>query len=70
MPNQEELLQRIRQLELENSELQDKLDMIYSIVAPPDEDHAEDADDDLENDADDDKDVLVQISFEKKKGVN
>jgi hypothetical protein len=67
MPTQEELLQRIRHLELENSELQDKLDMIYSIVAPPDED---DADADLENDADADKDVLVQISFEKKKGVN
>ena len=34
MLSQEELLQRIRDLEAENSELQDKLDMIYSILAP------------------------------------
>ena len=63
MPNQEELLQRIRQLEAENSELQDKLDMIYAIVAPADE-AIED------EDADENDDVLVQISFEKTKGVN
>jgi hypothetical protein len=34
MPSEEELLQRIRQLEEQNNELQDKLDMIYSILAP------------------------------------
>jgi hypothetical protein len=66
MPTQEELLERIRQLEAENSELQDKLDMIYSIVAPADEDiDEEDADESAEKD-----DVLVQISLKKTKGVN
>jgi hypothetical protein len=40
-PTEEELLDRIRELEAENSELHDKLDLIYSIVAPPD-DHDED----------------------------
>ena len=34
MPSEKELLARIRQLEEQNSELQDKLDMIYSILAP------------------------------------
>lgn len=34
MPSEQELLERIRQLEALNSELQDKLDMIYSILAP------------------------------------
>ena len=34
MPSQKELLDRIRQLEEQNNELQDKLDMIYSILAP------------------------------------
>jgi len=61
MPTQEELLQRIRRLEAENSELQDKLDMIYSIVAPADEE-------DEEADAKDD--ALVQISPKNTKGVN
>ena len=31
---EKELLDRIRQLEEQNNELQDKLDMIYSILAP------------------------------------
>lgn len=53
---EQELLQRIRELEAENSELRDKLDLIYSIVAP--EDGA-----DEEDDSDDDG--LVQIG-----GVN
>jgi hypothetical protein len=66
VPSQEELLERIRQLEAENSELQDKLDMIYSIVAPADEDiEEEDGDESAEKD-----DVLVQISLKKTKGVN
>ncbi len=34
MPSEKELLERIRQLETQNEELQDKLDMIYSILAP------------------------------------
>jgi hypothetical protein len=34
MPSESELLERIRQLEQQNNELQDKLDMIYSILAP------------------------------------
>jgi hypothetical protein len=34
MPSEKELLERIRQLEAQNNELQDKLDMIYSILAP------------------------------------
>ena len=34
MPNEKELLDRIRQLEEQNSVLQDKLDMIYAILAP------------------------------------
>jgi len=34
MPSEQELLERIRQLEEQNNELQDKLDTIYSILAP------------------------------------
>jgi hypothetical protein len=34
MPNEQELLERIRTLEEQNSALQDKLDMIYAILAP------------------------------------
>lgn len=34
MPTEKELLERIRQLEEINSSLQDKLDMIYAILAP------------------------------------
>jgi hypothetical protein len=34
MPSEQELVERIRQLEEQNNELQDKLDMIYSILAP------------------------------------
>jgi hypothetical protein len=34
MPSEQELLDRIRQLEEQNNELQDKLDTIYSILAP------------------------------------
>jgi len=34
MPTENELLERIRQLEEQNSVLQDKLDMIYAILAP------------------------------------
>ena len=34
MPSEKELLERIRSLEEQNSNLQDKLDMIYAILAP------------------------------------
>lgn len=69
MPREEELLQKIRQLEAANSELQDKLDMIYSIVAPEDEN--DEMVDGTADGAGEKDDVLVQISFEKKKkGVN
>lgn len=43
MPSEKELLDRIRQLEEQNSELQDKLDMIYSILAPDYEEGEEEA---------------------------
>ena len=45
MPTENELLERIRQLEEQNSALQDKLDMIYAILAPEFEevDQSEDA---------------------------
>ncbi len=45
MPTEKELLERIRQLEEQNSILQDKLDMIYAILAPDfEEGDEEDAD--------------------------
>ena len=34
MPSEKELLERIRQLEEQNSNLQDKLDMIWAVLAP------------------------------------
>jgi hypothetical protein len=43
MPTEKELLDRIRQLEEQNSVLQDKLDMIYAILAPDFEEPEEDA---------------------------
>jgi hypothetical protein len=46
MPTEKELLERIRQLEEQNSALQDKLDMIYAILAPDFDEADEDADDD------------------------
>jgi hypothetical protein len=45
VPTEKELLERIRQLEEMNSALQDKLDEIWSILAPvyePDDDDGED----------------------------
>jgi hypothetical protein len=44
MPSEKELLERIRQLEEQNSNLQDKLDMIYAILAPDFEEKDEDQD--------------------------
>ena len=34
MPSEKELLERIRQLEEQNNDLQDKLDASYAILAP------------------------------------
>lgn len=41
MPTEQELLARIDQLEAQNSALQDKLDMIWSILAEDTEAHEE-----------------------------
>jgi hypothetical protein len=58
MPTEKELLDRIRYLEEQNSALQDKLDMIYAILAPD----FEVGDDDTENDSGDETgENLVQI---------
>lgn len=60
MASEKELLERIRQLEEQNSLLQDKLDMIYAILAP---DYEEDAETDEPA-----RDNLVQIDgFSPKK---
>lgn len=44
MPTKEQLKQRIRELEEENDGLQDQLDQIADIVAPPEEQGEEDKD--------------------------
>jgi hypothetical protein len=44
MPSEKELLERIRYLEEQNSLLQDKLDMIYAILAPDFDEDDEDED--------------------------
>ena len=65
MPREKELLERIRQLEELNSALQDKLDMIYSILAPD----YEEMDPAAEQDDDEDEGPgprLVQIDTPKK----
>ena len=48
MPTEKELLERIRQLEEQNSVLQDKLDMIYAILAPDFEDGDEEGDEEVD----------------------
>src|ERR1700679_575918 len=53
MPTEKELLERIRILEEQNSVLQDKLDMIYAILAPDFEE--------VDEGDDEDRDHLVQI---------
>ncbi len=65
MNREKELLERIRQLEQINSNLQDKLDMIYSILSPEDEEEVEYAEDDDDNE-DDDPQGLVQIQLPTK----
>jgi hypothetical protein len=61
---EQELLDRIRQLEEQNSELRDKLDMIYSIVAPDVEEGVEEDGD--PGDDDDGGSRLVQIDAPRK----
>ena len=61
MPSEKELLERIRQLEEQNSNLQDKLDMIYAILAPDFEE---------EEPAEDDAHGFVQIEGLGKKKMN
>ena len=55
MPSEKELLERIRLLEEQNNELQDKLDAIYSILAPDYEPQ------DFDVDTEQPGDVLVNI---------
>ena len=55
---EQELLERIRQLEEQNSALQDKLDMIWAVLAP-DYDEGDDPEVDQDDEPDDPK--LVQI---------
>ncbi|HYA18184.1 MAG TPA: hypothetical protein VEF06_11990 [Bryobacteraceae bacterium] len=59
MPTEKELLERIRQLEEQNSALQDKLDMIYAIVAP-----------DFEEEPEEGAPGFVQIEIPDKKKTN
>ncbi len=49
MPTEKELLQRIRDLEAQNSALQDKLDMIWAILAPDFEEADEDDEEGLDS---------------------
>ncbi|MDP9054245.1 MAG: hypothetical protein M3N93_08085 [Acidobacteriota bacterium] len=51
MPTEKELLERIRQLEEQNSLLHDKLDMIYAILAPEYEESGDLADPEERGDA-------------------
>ena len=60
MNREQQLLERIRQLEEINSNLQDKLDMIYSILSPEDEEEVGYADDDEDED---EPQRLVQIQL-------
>lgn len=57
MPTEKELLKRIRELEEQNSALQDKLDMIYAILAPDYEEGDE---------VDERMDSLIQIAPTRK----
>jgi hypothetical protein len=61
MPSEKELLERIRQLEQQNNELQDKLDMIYSILAP-------DYEPDYEQEPEEDESSAGLVNIEGMKG--
>ncbi len=60
---EKELLDRIRQLEEQNSALQDKLDMIWAVLAPEYEDSADFEEDDTDTGATN----LVQIDTPPRK---
>jgi hypothetical protein len=62
---EKELLERIRQLEEQNSALQDKLDMIWAVMAPDYEEASEYEEDD--DDDDGPAGNLVQIDTPAKK---
>ena len=44
MPTKEQLQKRVEELEQENDELQDQLDQIFNIVAPPEEQREDEKD--------------------------
>jgi hypothetical protein len=66
MSREKQLLERIRELEALNSALQDKLDMIYSILAPDYEEIDPDAEDDDDEDGEAPGPRLVQIDLPNK----
>jgi hypothetical protein len=66
MPTEKELLERIRHLEELNSALQDKLDMIYAILAP-DFEVGEQGEEGAEGEDDVAGDPFVQIEGLQKK---
>jgi hypothetical protein len=67
MSREKELQERIRQLEELNSTLQDKLDMIYSILAPDYEETDAAGDfEDAEDDGAESGPRLVQIDIPKR----
>jgi len=68
MSREKQLLDRIRELEEMNSALQDKLDLIYSILAPDYEEHEGGDGEDDEDDDDEPGPRLVQIDLGSKGG--
>ncbi len=54
MPTKEALMQRIKELEGENDDLQDQLDQVADIVAPPDDDQDDNGDNGDDAGGDDD----------------
>lgn len=63
MSREKDLIERIRQLEEQNSALQDKLDMIYAILAPD----YDEVDEDGEQDGGDSNLVQIDIGANQKK---
>lgn len=50
MPSKQELLDRVKELEEENDDLQDQLDQIADIAAPPEDEDDSDSDQDGDSD--------------------
>ena len=63
-PKEKELLDRIRQLEEQNSALQDKLDMIWAVLAP---DYEEPEEESVEDDHSGTDGNLIQIDTPAKR---